>query len=78
MPQERVPHVGFTVEWAAPMQATIDTSSVNMDAAATRLRDVASAVVMHALRSKGGTATVTITVRRKAKEPWQVGSEYSY
>jgi hypothetical protein len=66
---DSVPLVSFEIEWGAPHVATIKTSRFNSDAARTRLSEVARAAVEHALTCEAGEASVTIRVRRTAKEP---------
>lgn len=69
MARERVPHVSYEVQWLLPRQATIVNASMNSDAARTRMSDAAMAVVERALTDESGEASITITVRRLAKEP---------
>ena len=66
---DRVPQVEYQIEWHSPQQAKVSMKKLNSDAASTRMRDVARAVVHHALKSDDGLSSVTITVRRVAKNP---------
>ncbi len=66
---ERRPHVAITVEWKHPTEATIINHSISSDVARTRLTDVMTSAVQHALETDNGLATVTITVVRKAEKP---------
>lgn len=68
---ERVPQVELVVTWQKPHE-TVATLSCNSDRAATRSIDAARAAVQFALESEGGEASVTITVKRKAKRPVSV------
>jgi hypothetical protein len=65
---ERVPQVEIVVAWSKPHQNTA-ALNCNSDRAGTRAIDAARAAVRFALESADGEATVTITVRRKAKHP---------
>jgi hypothetical protein len=68
---ERVPQVEIEVMWLRPHESS-SSLNCNSDRAATRVMDAARAAVQFALESKDGEAKVTITVKRKAKNPVSV------
>lgn len=61
---DKVPQVGFEIEWHAPHTSKNMVKRYSSDAARSRLADVARAAVQHALEN--GEAKVTITVTRTA------------
>jgi hypothetical protein len=69
MARDRVPHVSYEVQWLLPRPATIANAGINADAAGTRMRDAADAVVRRAIEDESGVASITITVRRVAAKP---------
>lgn len=68
---ERVPQVEIVVQWHKPHEAAA-AMNCNSDRAAMRAMDAARSAVQFALESQGGEASVTITVKRKAKWPTAV------